>query len=113
MDRYYVYPQEGAWTVRKGESEVLGAEFPDRAAALEAARDHRGDIREDMYVKGDAGFERVGVFVKHRGPEAIWLLREDGSVYGEVDHEVAEGSGQPIVVKLAPAGERSDAGKVS
>lgn len=112
MDRYYVYPQDGAWVARKGEDSILGEDYPDRSSAMEAARDHRGDEREDVYVKEGDDYKRVGVFVKYRGPEALWLLREDGSVYGEVDHEVAEGGGQPIIVKLAPVSQNSKAGEV-
>lgn len=113
MDRYYVFPRDGEWVARKGEAdegEELGA-YADRAAAMEAARDHRGDEREDLYRMNDAGeYERVGALVHKRGPEALWLLREDGSVYGEVDNEVQEG-GRPIVMTIAPASEQSSAGE--
>lgn len=114
MDRYYVFPRDGEWVARKGDEDAgeMGS-YPDRGAALEACRDDRGDVREDMYVKRDGDFERVGVLVKHRGPEALWLLREDGSVYGEVDHELAPGGGTPIIVNIKPAGEASNAGEVA
>lgn len=113
MDRYYVFPREGEWVARKGDSgDELGS-FSTRGEALEAARDDRGDVREDIYRKEDDGsFGRVGVLVKHRGPEALWLLREDGSVYGEVDHEIAPGGGQPIIMNIAPANAGSEAQSV-
>lgn len=113
MDRYYVYPQGDSWAARKGEDEMLGEDYPDRGAALNAVYDHRGDVREDIYRKNeDGGFERLGVVVRHRGPEAVWLLRADESVYGEVDAEIAEGGGTPIIMNIAPINERSNAGEV-
>lgn len=113
MDRYYVYPTDGSWVARKGESDVIGDAYADRKSALDAVYDHRGDVREDIYRKDENGdFERMGVVVKHRGPEAVWLLREDQSVYGEVDAEIGPGGGTPIVMNIAPADERSDAGEV-
>lgn len=111
MDRYYVYPDGDGWSARKGESDMVVEGAADRNAAMEAVYDHRGDEREDLYRRVGDEYERVGVFVKHRGPEALWLLRADGSVYGEVDHEMAEG-GQPIVMNIAPVQESSNAGEV-
>ena len=108
MDKYYVQPNEhGEWHAFKGEG-ASAADFgmyPSRDQAMEACRDDRGDERDEVFY---ADGQRAGVIVRYRGPEALWILNVDGSVYGEVDAEVKAG-GTPIVVNIAAPETKDEA----
>jgi hypothetical protein len=101
MERYEVFPKAGGWCWRFGSQQ--SKKFDTRAEALADVFKHRGDER--LY---DAEGNSPGAL---RGPDAVVLLREDGSVYGEIDHEVRHG-GPPQYVTLKPAGESSKAVKL-
>lgn len=99
MNQYEVYPADGQWgfRLRSADGEVLHDEgaVGDRAAAIEAARAHRGDQREDLFR---ADGSKAGVLVGHRGPEALYIYNADGSIYGEVDHPIRPDNDGPAQV---------------
>lgn len=85
-----VYPdkaEEWRWRRRAAnnrKSATSGEAFSSRSAAIKAAREER------------------------KPDERIVLLRQDGSLVGELDHAV--GSGEATEVELEPAGEEGSAG---
>ena len=106
--RYEVFPEGEQWSYRyrteQGKAEGRGENFATRSEAIAAAKAARGDKNEELFrADGSA----VGNAVT-RGPEAIVLLRPDGSVYGELDHEERTG-GTPQRVTLTPANEKTEA----
>lgn len=101
-DRYEIAPDGDGWNWRKGDES--GAGYADRGAAIEAARDARGDKRTPLFFEDGS---KAGVVVEHRGPEAMVILRADGSVYGELDHELVEG-GAPQFKDISPAVQHSE-----
>lgn len=110
---YEVFPCDDGWSFRlvddEGNELETGGSFDGWKLASQAARDHRGDQREALYrMNDDGGFDEVGTLVGFRGPERIVLLRADGSLYGEIDHAIAEG-GTPQLVSIAPASTQTEA----
>ena len=127
MNEYQVYPSDGGWhwklvearegeepanVVNSGDVVAEGGPFDEWKAAVADARDHRGDVREDIYRRFEDGFEKVGVLVKERGPERVAIVREDGSLYGECDAALPDGPGQPIVTNISPVKVGNGAGSV-
>lgn len=96
--RYEVFPDGNEWSYRQGETR--GGNYPTRSEAIAAAKNARGDTTEDLF-RADGSLAGTNVV---RGPEAIVLLRPDGSVYGELDHELGEGK-NPQRITLTPASE--------
>lgn len=102
--RYEVFPRNEGWRYRSPDGHE-SKKFETRAEALAAAREARGDDRQEIF---DAAGVSLGEHVLSRGPEAIVLLREDGSLYGEIDHEIVDGAGSQAV-SVTPAGETGEA----
>lgn len=109
MNRYRVRPHEdGSWSWALQDEdgkEVASGDCESRGDALKAVREHRGDKMNDLYTSGGDFFRTE---ITRGGPEGIDLLRPDGSLYGEIDHEVREG-GTPQYIDLEPASESSEA----
>jgi hypothetical protein len=105
MAPYEIAPQKDGTFDVKHDGKSVKKGLADRAEAIEAAKEARGDVYEELF-SGD-GASR-GVHVQSRGPEAIVLLTPDGDVYGELDHEVVDG-GSPQEVAIQPASEVSEA----
>jgi hypothetical protein len=115
-DRFEVFPDGDEWGYqrRSDEGEITESEsgYADRKEAVAAARLARGDKIEELFRMDDDGnFESIGLSTISRGDESLVLLRPDGSVYGEIDHEVNKDSSQnPQHVSITPASEASEAG---
>ncbi len=105
MNRYEVYPVGDGWAYRSPDGSEH-EEYETRGDAYAAARDARGDRRRDLY-DGEGNFVKSEEIT--RGPEAIVLLRADGSVYGELSHAKSN-SKNPIHKSLTPAGTNDNAG---
>jgi hypothetical protein len=105
---YVVQPtKDDAWEFalrdENGEKVAGAGGHATRTAAIDAAREHRGD-RRTYYEGGEpAGWVRGG-------PERVVLLRRDGSTVGEVDHALNDLSGPAQQADIEPAGETSAAG---
>lgn len=100
MQRYEVFPKNGGWRWRYGDNQSVSKKYDTRREAIAAARKARGDVREQIFT---AAGKPLGDLVISRGPEAIALLRDDGSFHGEIDHELTGGTGQSF--SIAPASE--------
>lgn len=82
LTEFQVFPGDGFWTFR-GPRGLEGGQYASRREAMAAAREARGDKREQLfYGDGSPAGERV----VYRGPERIVLLRRDGSMVGELEH---------------------------
>lgn len=80
MAEYEIYPDGDGWRWRLGD---VGEACESRSEAIRAARRHRGD--QFATLIGEDGTELGRQYMNGRGP-AIVLLREDGSVHGELAH---------------------------
>lgn len=109
--RYEVIPEDDKWLWRfRSEGGKLSRDhrskpLKTRAEALTGAREARGDDREEVF---NAAGESAGELVRYRGPEAIVLMRGDGSMHGELEHELRAG-GPAQYVDLEPAESSSEA----
>lgn len=102
MDRYEVFPDGDEWNWRCGDTSGDG--YPNRSEAIAAAKDARGDTTESLYREdGSLAGSEIS-----RGPEAIVLLRPDGTVHGELSHALKAG-GPPQRISIKPAGETTEA----
>lgn len=104
MGVYKLRPVEDSWHVihedEDGAEEVV-AERESRSAAYDAAREARGDCREEHFR---ADGSSVGIVEVSRGAESIVLLRRDGSLHGELSHARNEASAaNPHYRNLTPA----------
>lgn len=89
LDEFQVYPQAGDAWAYQGPRYLHGEGFPRRRDAIIAAREARGDRRHDVfYGDGTPAGERVAF----RGPERLVLLRQDGTLVGEIDEPLREGA---------------------
>lgn len=102
---YEVFPSDDGWGWRLDDIEDRG--YESRGEAYAAARAHRGDRSEPVYKQVDGEFVEVGVD-EQRGPEAIVLLRPDGSVYGELSHAVGDSGATPQRVSIDYPGTTKD-----
>jgi hypothetical protein len=107
-DTFEVFPDGEKWSYRvrseDGKAGKQGKTFAGRADAIAAAKEARGDKQEELF-RADGS---PAATIESRGPEAIVLLRPDGSVYGELSHAVRAG-GKPQVVAITPAVENTKA----
>jgi len=104
-----VFPDGGKWRWRerdgKGKAgDQSGAD--SRSETIRKARDAAGVAPSEQLFNADG--EPRGVTPKRPGRVRVVLLREDGSVYGELDSGPSAGSEQTAEVQAA--GEASSAG---
>lgn len=106
--RFEVFPVDGEWSYQyrfaHGDTQERGQNYPTRSEAIAACKVARGDVDEEL-------FRADGTSLGHavsRGREAIVLLRPDGSLYGELDHEERQATGAAQRVSIKPAGEQTE-----
>ena len=111
MDQIEVVPnKDGTWNWRSrsgGKIVEKGKGYENRADAIAAAREGRGDAT--FTLTDDAG-NVVGTTRASAGPRIV-LLRLDGSEYGELDPP-ASGGTQAQLVSITPAGSTNEAVKL-
>jgi len=106
-EQYEVFPEEDgwAWRLRGEDGEVSDASwYGSRTEAISAAQEARGDVVTKLYTADGAEHSED----RQRGWQRILLLRADGSLCGELDHEIRAG-GPPTYVDIHPAEESSEA----
>lgn len=108
VEQFEVFPLEDGkwiWQHRVGGDVVeSGKPVSSRADAYAGAQEARGDVVTPLlHMNGSPAGE-----ARTRGPQRIVLLRKDGSLYGELDHELKAG-GPAQHVSIVPASDHGEA----